>query len=134
MPNNCLRTSAALAVLAAAGTLALSGPVTPALAAKAPSATVGQVQPGGHPNSQGGLDANNAIRAGNNVGTIIKSWGAALLLGVAGFMGLAALHKRNVGEGLTLLALVVLVGGFIFADGAVNTFVQSLWGAFGLGN
>jgi hypothetical protein len=53
---------------------------------------------------------------------------------MAGFMGLAALHKRNVGEGLTLLALVVLIGGFIFADGAVKTFVQSLWGAFGLGN
>ena len=84
-------------------------------------------------NTETGLDAGNAVQAGQNIGNIVKAWGAALLLGMAGLMGLAALAKRNVAEGLTLLGIVLLVGGFIFADGAVKAFVQSIWGAFGGG-
>jgi hypothetical protein len=74
-------------------------------------------------------DTSSAVRAGNNIGNIAKAWGSALLLGIAGLMGLAALAKRNVGEGLTLIVLVVIIGGFLFADEAVKAFVQSLWGA-----
>lgn len=77
----------------------------------------------------GEADTSSAVRAGTNLGNIVKAWGSALLLGLAGLMGIAALAKRSVGEGLTLLGLVVIVGGFLFADGAVKSFVQALWGA-----
>ncbi len=77
--------------------------------------------------AQGGGGGGGAVSAGRNLGNIVKSWGSALLLGIAGLMGLAALAKRNLAEGLTLLALVVLIGGFIFADDAVKGFVESLW-------
>ena len=70
-----------------------------------------------------------AARAGRNLGEIAKQWGGSLLLGIAGLMGLAALAKRNFGEGITLLGLVVLIGGFIFAGDAVKGFVESLWSA-----
>ena len=99
----------------------------------APAAAPGNAPAGSRgsdPNTETGLDAGNAVQAGQNIGNIVKAWGAALLLGMAGLMGLAALAKRNVAEGLTLLGIVLLVGGFIFADGAVKTFVQSIWGAF----
>lgn len=75
------------------------------------------------------VDGGTAVQAGNNIGNIVKAWGSSLLLGIAGLMGLAALARRNVAEGLTLLGIVVIVGGFIFADGAVRTMVESLWGA-----
>jgi len=110
--------------------LALALSATLVVAVPAVAAKPAQVTRGADPNTQVGEDADNAVQAGNNIGAIIKSWGAALLLGVAGLMGLAALARRNVGEGLTLLGIVVLVGGFIFADGAVKSFVQSMWGAF----
>jgi hypothetical protein len=114
-------------VLSAVALCLLSGP--PAASAAAPG-NAPAVTRGSDPNTETGLDAGNAVQAGQNIGNIVKAWGAALLLGMAGLMGLAALAKRNVAEGLTLLGIVLLVGGFIFADGAVKTFVQSIWGAF----
>ena len=117
-----------LVVLCALAVCLLAGSPL-ARAAQGPSAPT--VSRGSDPNTGAGLDAGNAVQAGNNIGNIVKAWGAALLLGMAGIMGLAALAKRNVAEGLTLMGIVVLVGGFIFADGAVKAFVQSIWGAFG---
>ena len=115
-------------VLCAVALCALSAP--PAVLAAAAPNNAPTVSRGSDPNTETGLDAGNAVQAGQNIGNIVKAWGAALLLGMAGLMGLAALAKRNVAEGLTLLGIVLLVGGFIFADGAVKTFVQSIWGAF----
>jgi hypothetical protein len=115
-----------LLVCALLACLLAAPPPTASAAAAAPT-----VSRGTDPNTEGGADAGNAVQAGQNIGNIVKAWGAALLLGMAGIMGLAALAKRNVAEGLTLMGIVVLVGGFIFADGAVKAFVQAIWGAFG---
>src|SRR5262249_27722776 len=75
------------------------------------------------PSSGGG----SAVDAGDNLGRILKSWGAAVLLGVAGLRGLAALVRRDVTEGVTLLAIAVIVGGFIYAPDQVKGLIQSLW-------
>ena len=115
-----------IVVCALLACLVAAPPPTASAAAAAPT-----VSRGTDPNTEGGADAGNAVQAGQNIGNIVKAWGAALLLGMAGIMGLIALAKRNVAEGLTLMGIVVLVGGFIFADGAVKAFVQAIWGAFG---
>ena len=112
-------------------TCALAACLLAVVAAPPVHAAAPTVSRGTDTNTETGLDAGNAVQAGQNIGNIVKAWGAALLLGMAGLMGLAALAKRNVAEGLTLLGIVLLVGGFIFADGAVKAFVQSIWGAFG---
>lgn len=110
--------SLAAAALLVAATLALPAEARPADPPRAAGVTVVAQAEGG-----------SAVRAGRNLGNIVKSWGGALLLGVAGLMGLAALAKRNLAEGVTLMAIVVLVGGFIFADDAVKGFVEALWTA-----
>jgi hypothetical protein len=115
---------AALAVLAA---LAFTAAAAQASAAPPPIAAKPAGQSPG--SARGGYQGGSAIEAGRNVGGILKAWGSALLLGIAGLMGLAALAKRNVAEGLTLMGLVVIVGGFVFADGAVRGFIESLWNA-----
>jgi hypothetical protein len=108
---------------ALAFTLAASAHASPPVLMAAKSA-------GSAPASGGSAgDASTAVRAGTNLGNIVKAWGSALLLGLAGLLGIAALAKRNVGEGLTLMALVVIIGGFLFADGAVKGFVQAIWNA-----
>jgi hypothetical protein len=126
-PRHSLLVLAALVAVAAV--LVLASPA-PAQAAKSPTGSA-QVSGSGGGTSAG--DSGNAIRAGENLGRVIKAWGAQLLLGIAGFMGLIALVTRNVGEGVKLVALVVLIGGFVFADDTLRNFVASLWGALGLG-
>ncbi len=64
---------------------------------------------------------------GQNVGSEIKSWATALLLGVAGLVALPVIAKRDVSGGVTLALLVVLVGGFAYAPGTVQHVIESLW-------
>lgn len=121
-----LRLVLVLAALAAVGGLAFAAAASqaapgPPLAAK-PAAGQGASSSAAPPGEGG-----SAIDAGTNVGNIVKAWGSALLLSVAGLMGLAALARRNVAEGLTLLVIVVIVGGFVFAPEQVKGFIQSLW-------
>jgi cobalamin synthase len=66
---------------------------------------------------------------GKNVGDEIKSWDTALLLSIAGLLAIPVLAKRDVGGGVVLALLVVLVGGFAFAPVAVRTVIESLWRA-----
>jgi hypothetical protein len=69
----------------------------------------------------------NLSQAGQNFGNAIGTWGKALLLTVAGLMGIGVLVKRNVAEGMTLLALVVVLGGFLYAPTATESFISNLW-------
>ena len=66
---------------------------------------------------------------GKNIGDEIKSWDTALLLAIAGLLAIPVLAKRDVGGGVVLALLVLLVGGFAFAPGAVQSVIQSLWKA-----
>lgn len=68
---------------------------------------------------------------GRNVGREIRTWGTALLLGVAALVAIPVLAKRDVNGGLVLVLLVVLVGGFVFAQGTVRSVISELWQAIG---
>jgi hypothetical protein len=81
--------------------------------------------------SSGGAGGGQAEGAGKRLGDVIKGWGGALLLAVAGLMGIGALVKRNVAEGLTLLVLVIVLGGFVFADQEMKGLIASIWKTIG---
>jgi hypothetical protein len=116
-----LAAGSGLAFAAAAAQAAEAPP--PVLAAKAATQTASAA-------ATASADGTTAIEAGNKIGGIVKAWGSALLLGIAGIMGLAALARRSVGEGLTLLVVVIIVGGFVFAPDQVKGFIQSIWQPF----
>lgn len=61
-----------------------------------------------------------ASDVGQNVGREIKTWASALLLGVAALVAIPILAKRDVSGGMSLVLLVVLVGGFVYAPGSVK--------------
>jgi hypothetical protein len=64
---------------------------------------------------------------GKNVGGEVTSWAKGLLLGTAALVGLPALFRRDVGQGVVILLIVVIVGGFVYAGGQVQDTVQSMW-------
>ncbi|HET6449048.1 MAG TPA: hypothetical protein VFG31_08060 [Conexibacter sp.] len=70
-------------------------------------------------------------RIGANLGDEVRSWGKALLLGVATLVGLPALARRDLGQSLTIGAIVIVIGGFIFADSSVKAVIETLWSTIG---
>jgi cobalamin synthase len=68
---------------------------------------------------------------GRNVGREVRTWATALLLGIAGLVAIPVLAKRDVNGGLVLVLLVILVGGFVFAQGSVRAVIDGLWRAIG---
>ena len=72
-----------------------------------------------------------ASDVGKNVGKEVGTWGKSLLLGAAALVGLPILFKRDLAGGAVVTLLVVLIGGFVFAPGAVKTTISSLWQAVG---
>ena len=68
---------------------------------------------------------------GRNVGREVRTWATALLLGIAALMSIPVLAKRDVSGGLVLVLLVILVGGFVFAQGSVRAVIDGLWRAIG---
>lgn len=68
---------------------------------------------------------------GRNVGREVRTWATALLLGIAGLVAIPVLAKRDVNGGLVLVLLVVLVGGFVFAQDSVRAVINGLWRAIG---
>lgn len=67
---------------------------------------------------------------GRNVGQEISSWGKWLLLGVAGLVALPAMARRDMAGILVIAAMVIVAGGFVFAPGAVEDTIVSLWQSF----
>lgn len=72
-----------------------------------------------------------ASGVGKRVGNEIETWAKAILLGVVGLVAIPVLMKRDVAGGAVLAGLAVLVGGFVFADGAVKKVITGLWRAIG---
>jgi hypothetical protein len=72
-----------------------------------------------------------ASKVGKNVGNEIKTWATAILLGVAALVAIPILAKRDMAGGVALLLLVVLIGGFVFAPGAVQDVIDGVWKAVG---
>ena len=70
-------------------------------------------------------------QVGRNIGREVRTWATALLLGVAGLVAIPLLVKRDVSGGLVLALLVVLIGGFVFAQSSVKGVIDGLWRAIG---
>lgn len=67
---------------------------------------------------------------GRNVGQEINSWGKWLVLGVAGLVALPAMSRRDLPGVLIIAAMTLVAGGFVFAPGAVEDVIVSLWQSF----
>jgi hypothetical protein len=64
---------------------------------------------------------------GRNLGEEVRTWATALLLGVAALVAIPVLARRDVNGGLTLVLLVLVLGGFAFAQGTVKQVIIELW-------
>jgi hypothetical protein len=67
---------------------------------------------------------------GKNVGQEITSWGKWLIFGVAALVALPAMARRDLAGILVIAAMVIVAGGFVFAPGAVEDTIVSLWRSF----
>ena len=68
---------------------------------------------------------------GTNVGNALLAWGKALLFAIAAIMGIGALVKRSVGEGVTILIIVLILGAFLYDQTDMETLIHNLWSAVG---
>ena len=66
-------------------------------------------------------------RFGRNLGEQARSLAVALFLAVAGLVTLPILGRRDVSGGIVLGLLVIVLGGFIFAQGSVKQVIVDLW-------
>ena len=66
-------------------------------------------------------------RIGQNLGDEAKSLLVALFLTIAGLVALPVLGRRDVNGGLVVALLVVVLGGFVFAQGAVKQVIVDIW-------
>lgn len=64
---------------------------------------------------------------GKNLGDEAKALLVALFLTVAGLVTLPLLGRRDVNGGLVLALLVVVLGGFVFAQGSVKQVIVQIW-------
>jgi hypothetical protein len=90
-------------------------------AARAPAARSAPARPTAPAAAPSGADP------GSNLATWLKSWVGALFSVVVGVVGLGAVAKRSVGEGLALLLVALIVGGFVIAPDAMNSLTQNVW-------
>jgi hypothetical protein len=81
------------------------------------------------------LAAPDAVQAASEtsqkVGDEAKGWLTVLFLVVAGFAALPVIGRLDVGRGFALAALVLILGGLAFAQGAVRSAIHSIWSSIG---
>jgi hypothetical protein len=70
---------------------------------------------------------------GHNIGSEVKSWGSGLLLVTAAAVGLSVLGKKESGPVLGIALIVLVLGGFLFAPGAVKAVIEGVWKSVGGG-
>jgi hypothetical protein len=64
---------------------------------------------------------------GKNLGDQVKALSTGLFLAVAGLVTLPILGRRDVNGGVVLAGLVIVLGGFIFAQDMVKHVIVDLW-------
>jgi hypothetical protein len=96
-----------------------TAPVTAMAATKTPTTTSSTQTQGATPSS--------SSDPGANLAGWLQSWVGALFGVVVGVVGLGAVAKRSVAEGLSLLLVALIVGGFVIDPSAMNTLTQSVW-------
>jgi hypothetical protein len=64
---------------------------------------------------------------GQNLVTWLSGWVGGLFSLTIGGAGIAVAARRHVGEGLALLLVAVMVGGFVIDPGDMNTLTTAIW-------
>lgn len=64
---------------------------------------------------------------GENLVTWLSGWVGGLFALAIGGAGIAVAARRHVGEGLALLLVAVMVGGFVVDPGDMNTLTTAIW-------
>lgn len=80
-----------------------------------------------HSTSQPAGTSQSSSDPGSNLANWLKSWVGALFGVIVGAVGLGAVAKRSVAEGLALLLVALIVGGFVIAPETMNSLTQSVW-------
>ena len=75
--------------------------------------------------------AQAASDTSQKVGDEARGWLTVLFLVVAGFAALPVIGRLDVGRGFALGALVLILGGFAFAQGDVRSAIDSIWSSIG---
>src|SRR3954451_2938756 len=75
--------------------------------------------------------AQAASETSQKVGDEARGWLTVLFLVVAGFASLPVIGRLDVGRGFALGALVLILGGFAFAQNDVRAAIHSIWSAIG---
>src|SRR4051794_32265186 len=75
--------------------------------------------------------AQAASDTSQKVGDEARGWLTVLFLVVAGFAALPVIGRLDVGRGLALAALVLILGGLAFAQGDVRSAIHSIWSSIG---
>jgi hypothetical protein len=68
---------------------------------------------------------------GRNLGNEVKALATGLFLGVAALVAIPVLTRRDVNGGLVIALLVLILGGFVFAQDSVKTVIVELWRSVG---
>lgn len=71
---------------------------------------------------------------GKNVGQMFSSWATWIFMGVTALVAIPPLAKRDVGGGVVLLAMAILLGGFVFYQTGMGNLIQGLWHHAAQGN
>jgi hypothetical protein len=75
--------------------------------------------------------AQAASDTSKKVGDEARGWLTVLFLVVAGFAALPVIGRLDVGRGFALGALVLILGGFAFAQDSVRSAIDSIWSSIG---
>lgn len=75
--------------------------------------------------------AQAASETSKKVGDEARGWLTVLFLVVAGFAALPVIGRLDVGRGFALAALVLILGGFAFAQSSVRAAIDSIWSSIG---
>jgi len=68
-----------------------------------------------------------ADQYGNKLGDMLKAWAGGLLFACAGFAGISALMRQDLGQAIVIFLVTVFVGGFVFAEGTMQTVITDVW-------
>jgi hypothetical protein len=71
--------------------------------------------------------AGGAADPGQNLVTWLSGWVGGLFALAIGGAGIAVAARRHVGEGLALLLVAVMVGGFVVDPADMNTLTIGIW-------
>jgi hypothetical protein len=75
----------------------------------------------------GAATSEGSTNPGQNLVTWLSGWVGGLFALAIGGAGIAVAARRHVGEGLALLLVAVMVGGFVVDPADMNTLTTAIW-------